>query len=282
MDKPHDSLIFIGGSQRSGSTILQKLICTANECHPMIGECWFLLHQLSAYQNQINNYDVLLEDYFGRRENFDQFTRNILSRFFDETRKNLSNPHTLVMRHPGITTQFPILGSWFENARFIINIRDPRDTIASIVKVNEQHKREGVKSGQSRLGRDMNLLTQYFKRNYLNTFDINSPIRDRTLFVRYESLMKDVSKECAKIAGFCSLSFDDNKINSLGQVKTNTPHMNPDIRKKEHSGAAFWSDLYSEDLSTTRIGKHKEILTSNEILQIQMLCNDFNKVFPYW
>jgi hypothetical protein len=282
LESPHDSLIFIGGSQRSGTTILQKLLGTANECHPIIGECWFVLHQLAVYDQMMAKFNMMLVDYFPERENFDRFTRDILSRFFDETRKNLSNPDTLVLKQPSLTAYFPLLGKWFEQARFIINVRDPRDTIASIVKVNEQHKRDGVQSGQSRMGRDMNVLSEFYKSYYKYAFDISSPIRDRTLFVRYEDLMKDASKECTRIAEFCNLSFDNEKINSLGQIKTTTSQMDPEVRKKKPSGAAFWSDLYSEDLSTSRIGRYKEVLTSNEISQVQTLCSDINNGFKYW
>jgi hypothetical protein len=279
---PGESLVFIGGSQRSGTTILQKLVCTADECHPMIGECVFVTEQLNAYNNLLGNFDVWMSDYFGSRENYALFTRNILSRFFDETRKRLSNPATLVLKQPTLTSRFPLLGTWFENARFIVIVRDPRDTIASVIQVNERQKRAGVTQGQVRIGRDIKILSRYFKSYYLNVLDRNNPVRDRTMFVRYEELMKDASKECARIAEFCSLSFNDQKIGNLGEVKTASPYMDPETRKKRTTGAAFWSDLYNKDLSTSRIGTHRQVLTNTEILQVQELCSDFNRAFRYW
>ena len=186
------------------------------------------------------------------------------------------------MKNPEISGQFPLLGRWFEEAKFVINIRDPRDTIASIVRVGEQHRKDGVQSEQALLGRNMYALSNFFKRYYVSTFDINSPIRDRTLFVRYEDVMTDAAKECQRLGDFCGLTFVDQKLQALGNEKTQSANLAPDIRKQDRLSGAFWSELYNKDLSTERIGKYAEKLSRNEISEIEKHCDDFNKVFGYW
>jgi hypothetical protein len=230
----------------------------------------------------LKRYDVRHRDYFGDQENFARFTRDILDRYFNEARKQLSNPQTLVLKNPEVTGLFPLLGSWFENARFIINIRDPRDTIASIMTVGEKHKKNRMRTEQSSMGRDMKVLSNFFKRYYVKAVDMNSPIGDKTIFVRYEDIMTDVERECQRVGEFCGLTFSNKKLRSLGKDKTDSANMNPDIRSKDTYSGAFWSELYNKDLSPERIGRYAKVLTPAETSQIEHHCSDFNQVFKYW
>ena len=280
MDK--EKLIFIGGSMRSGTTILHKILCAANEAHPYITESWFLVDQLRAYLWSLERYDVRHRDYFGDQENFDRFTRDILDRFIKQTRQHLSDPKALVLKNPEITGQFPLLGSWFEDARFIINLRDPRDTIASIIRVGEKHKKNRMRTEQSSMGRDMKALSNFYKRYYIRAFDVNSPIRERTIFVRYEDIMTDVETECARIGEFCGLTFSHQKLRALGEDKTGSANMDADVRSQDPYSGAFWSDLYNKNLSSERIGRYAEVLTPAEIEQVETHCADFNQIFKYW
>ncbi len=267
---------------RSGTTILHKVLCAANEAHPYITESWFLVDQLRSYLWSIERYDVRHRDYFGEQKNFDQFTRDILLRYFQVTRQNLSDPQALVLKNPEITGQFPLLGNWFDNARFVVNVRDPRDTIASIVKVGERHAKSGMRTQQSGMGRDMKVLSNFFKRYYIRVFDENSPTRERTIFVRYEDVMRDVEKECDRIGEFCGLTFSHAKLRALGEDKTDSANLDPEVRSQDPYSGAFWSELYNRNLSTERIGRYKEILSPAEIRQIEDHCADFNRIYPYW
>ena len=98
-----ENLIFIGGCMRSGTTILHKVLCAANEAHAYTTESWFLVDQLRAYIWSLKRYDVRHRDFFGEQENFDRFTRDIFSRYFQEARRNLDNPQTLILKNPEIT-----------------------------------------------------------------------------------------------------------------------------------------------------------------------------------
>jgi len=267
---------------RSGTTILHKVLCTANEAHPYISETWFLVDQLRAYLWSLERYDVRHRDYFGERENFDQFTRDILDRFLKETRKNLSHPKALVLKSPEISGQFPLLGEWFDNAFFIMNIRNPLDVIASIVEVGEKHRKDKRKSEQAMMGRDMYVLSNFFKRYYFRAFDKSSPIRDRTLFVRYEDMMKDPESECNRVGKFCGLTFSPDKLLALGDEPSNSANMDPEVRLQDPYSGAFWSELYNKNLSTKRIGRYAEVLTPGEIDKVKKYCADFNQICGYW
>lgn len=278
-----EKLIFIGGCMRSGTTILHRVLCAAEESHPYITESWYLLDQLRIYRWCLQRYDIRYKDYFGPRENFDRFTRNILQNYFDLTRSRYQPAKALILKNPEVTSQFPLLGNWFAEARFVVNIRDPRDTIASIVEVGQRHLARGVTSPQSRLGRDMKSLSSFYKSYYVNIFTPAAvPIRDRILFVRYEDIMTNPVNVVRQIGEFCGLTFDLELISHFGTQQEKSPNMDKDTRDKDPISAGFWSELYTKDLSDSRIGRFTDVLTAEEISQIEEHCADFNRVCPYW
>jgi hypothetical protein len=161
-------------------------------------------------------------------------------------------------------------------------VRDPRDTIASIVSVGEKHKKAGMRTDQTNMGRNMKILSSFFKRYYIRVFDKNSPVHDRTIFVRYEDVMTNVERECERIGEFCGITFSHQKLRNLGRERTDSANMNPDVRSQDPYSGAFWSELYNKNLSAERISKYAEVLTASEINQIESHCADFNKIFRYW
>ena len=54
------------------------------------------------------------------------------------------------------------------------------------------------------------------------------------------------------------------------------------MRQRSDLTAAFWSDMYTEDLSTASIGKHKSILTEQEVREIEARLEFVGKTFSYW
>ncbi len=76
-----EKLIFVGGCMRTGTTILHRVLCSSPASQPYITESWYLLDQLRIYAWSLQRYDVRQKDYFGEKENFDEFTRNIVRNY---------------------------------------------------------------------------------------------------------------------------------------------------------------------------------------------------------
>ena len=278
-----EKLIFIGGCMRSGTTILHRVLCASHESHPYITESWYLIDQLRIYRWCLQRYDVRHKDYFGERAIFDEFTRNILRNYFFVTRVRYAPATALVLKNPEVTSQFPLLGNWFKEARFVINVRDPRDTITSIVEVGERHRQDGLRTPQTSLGRNMQKLSNFYKKYYANLFSpAGRQIKDRMIFVRYEDIMTETEKTVQRLGDFCGLSFDMELLRHLGSQQESSLNLDAEVRARDPLSAAFWSDLYTKDLSASRIGRHRDVLTPEEIREIETHCADFNKVVPYW
>ncbi len=95
-----EKLIFVGGCMRTGTTILHRVLCSSPASHPYITESWYLLDQLRIYAWSLQRYDVRQKDYFGEKENFDEFTRNIVRNYFRMIGVRYAPATALILKNP--------------------------------------------------------------------------------------------------------------------------------------------------------------------------------------
>lgn len=277
-----EGLIFLGGCMRSGTTILHRVLCSARESHPYISECRYLFDQLQLYALSRPGFDTVHKDFFGTPENLERFTKNILRNYFLMTRARYAPAPVLILKHPEATPYFPLLGRWFDTARFVVSVRDPRDTIVSIMDVGQRHKASGLKTPMAGMGRDMRRLSEFFKDRYASVLKAREKIGAGIVFVRYEELMTNTESIVGRLGEACGLHFDMDEIRQLGNRREQSAFLDRETRTKDDFSGAFWSDLYTDNLSGSRIGRYREALSPEEIAEIEAHCADFNKVFPYW
>ncbi len=277
-----NKLIFIGGCMRTGTTILHRVLCASPIANPQINECWYVLGQLVMYEDGIREYDWRHKDYFGDKENFGEFTRNILRNYFLLTRIRYSPAEALVLKHPDLTRHFPLLANWFSEARFAVSVRDPRDTIASMVNVIAQHEAEGLKTRLTGIGRNMGSLSRFYLSFYAQFLAGGQGLMRKSAVFRYEDLMGKTEETVKKLFTFLDLPFDMDAINNLQSRSGDSTVRDAERWKKDSFSKAFWSDLFTENLSTDRIGRHVDVLTPEEIAEIQAHCAKFNALVPYW
>src|SRR3546814_1868167 len=71
------------------------------------------------------------------------------------------------LKSPELSTYFPHAADLFPEARFVISVRDPKDTIASMIEVGERHRRSGVNSFLAAAGRNIDALSKSYRQFYL-------------------------------------------------------------------------------------------------------------------
>ncbi len=277
-----DKLIFVGGCMRTGTTILHRVLCSSPASHPYITESWYLLDQLRIYAWSLKRYDVRQKDYFGEKENFDEFTRDIVRNYIRVIRTRYAPATAVILKHPELTGFFPLLARWFDDARFVVNVRDPRDAIASMVEVGARHRADGTVTPQSRMGRNMKKRSNFYLKYYARFLAGGKDLMRRSLVVRYEDLMGETEKTVGSLSRFLDLPLDMEAIRNFDSRTEDSANLNAEKRKKDWLSRAFWSDLYTKGLSTERIGRYGEVLTPEEISEIETHCAKFNAAVPYW
>jgi len=161
--------IFVGGSQRSGTSMLLRLLCTHPTCNRPAKESSYLRTLLQAYRHGRNDFDNDTQAYFHSFESFKQFNQTIVNTIVENLAElNPKTPDvevdTVVTKEPHMTMFFPELHELLPAAHFVLIVRDPRDIIASMVDVGERMKRQGT--AHFFQNRDMKQLSNLVKSFY--------------------------------------------------------------------------------------------------------------------
>jgi len=263
------TLVFVGGSMRSGTTLLQRILCTAPGSNPLIAECHYLAMLLDQHAVLGGSFDAMLADYFESPQSFADHMRSRAAAFVKMTLERHRPTRALVLKSPELTRNFPTLAEWFPAARFIVMMRDTRDIIASMLDVGERHRAGNVPSFFVESGRDMAALVRLYRSYYAPLGRAWRRLAARTLILRYEDLVRDPATSLSRLADFTGLGL------CAEHVK-----LAPDrVSRGSASGAqgndfvaGFLTPLLAETPQASRIGRYRDRLTREEIGYIEEHC----------
>lgn len=235
--------VFVGGAPRTGTTFLTALLCTSQSCNPFAPEFHYLaslamalIQNLSIFESSqrhfVRSKQALIDSHF-------EFMRRVL----DESWVSLGSPRYLVIKHCKLTPLFGMLARHIPAARFIVAIRDARDTIASNLRAYEKHHRmRGVPVPEH-----VASLIAQFNGYYGALLSSQSELQDRLLVVQHERLARG---ELAPLADFLELSDID-----ATQLWKRAVF---DIRRLEHD--SMFSAHWGQPVSAETIDTYRQTL----------------------
>jgi hypothetical protein len=277
-DETGDGLLFVGGAMRSGTTLAARLLTSSGETNPLLAESQYLGAQLDLAAHWQSQFDLFLADYFYDAAAFESFSRETCVRFLAVVRQRYPAAQKLVLKHPETTRHFRRLAQWFAKARFVVTVRDPRDTIASMVAVGERLAAKGERGSLAAFGRDMGRFCDIFRGYYADTFRDMALFEGRMLILRYEDLAANRREVVDELARFAGLRIDPARLADAAfwQEGSNWSRQ----RGSDYAGA-FWSPGWTGPMSEAPVGQYRERLRANEIAEIEKRCADFAKLFRY-
>ncbi len=273
------SWIFVGGSQRGGTTLLQTLLCQDAEANPLIQEAKYLRHLVAAYRFGKLQFQLETKDYFRDAENYLAFNRKLIRAFLDNTLSLFPGRKHLVLREPHLTMLFPELGELLPKARFLCVMRDPRDVIASMIEVGKKLKAQGKDTdamARMFIGRDMTQLSQHVMSFYDPVFRSRDPaLRQRIHFLRYEDLVQNPEQQLQGLRAFTGLK--------LAGVD---PHADPDTGKVNHERGSDYQRAWKTDkdgkaIADDSVGRYRKVLDRREVAAIEKHCGRLMARFKY-
>ncbi|PKO57182.1 MAG: hypothetical protein CVU19_01705 [Betaproteobacteria bacterium HGW-Betaproteobacteria-13] len=269
----HTETIIVAGCMRSGTTALQSLVCSTDATNPLIPECDFLIELTMLFKRNKEDFEQRrLRPYFGSEKQLQQYIGNMIEQFLDITRENFHPATKLALKNPELTPFLPLLHRLLPKARFVVSIRDPRDTIASIVDVADRLAARGQNLYVVGNGRDIQAAANYFNAIYapiLQANDTPGSFRDALIMVRYEDLCSPRQSVVDAVAAHCGL---------------NLAQYDPDRewrRAMEIDRTAWGTPLWGKGVSGDSVGRYDRVLTPEEIAVIEITCAPFMRRFGY-
>ncbi|MBX3482845.1 sulfotransferase [Phenylobacterium sp.] len=200
-----DSIIFVGGAPRSGTTVAHALICTGDDVSAYAPEISFFRGFMSAFRNGRAAWDQHTSAYFRDRDDFRDLIRETSDLALRRIWTALGGRSILAVKDPHLTPFFPDLNLLYpDKARFVTVCRHPYDVVRSRQEVHD-------KSG---LGRPFTVGdASAVAREYVSYYQavLRHGFGGRHFMFRYEDLNSDGLR--ARLAAFAGLQgFDTSRM----------------------------------------------------------------------
>lgn len=273
------SCFFVGGSNRSGTTLMQAILCSDRTTNPLIHEASYLRSIVNAYVSGCQQFEEHNKYYFSSIEDLRTFTARWAQEFLIRVRSRYPKAEHLVLKHPPLTRHFPALNELLlaagENPLYFIIIRDPRDVAASLIRVGERLRKQGNPEGAT-LPRDMARIGNYYMMSYSPALiSHDDAYLRRVTVIRYEDLVTKPAPVIRRIRQASGLALED--FDATSDWRFNEM----DMDGLRNANNAWLSTLWGKGLSNTRIGVYRDSLTPDEIRIIENVCEGPMRTFGY-
>ena len=196
------SNILIGGSQRSGTTLMQSLLCCSPDVGPLVREATYLRMLLMAMKLCSREFWDDTRHYFDSHLGFAKFHTEVVQRFIKHAQQKHGST-SLVFKEPHLTFYFNEALQCMPQARAIVMVRDPRGIVNSLLKVHQQ------------VGRTTDV--ERIAAHVLSFYAVPLPPQ-RSRWVKYEDLLRSPATELKSVCQWLQIRPPEQPTPSMGNL----------------------------------------------------------------
>ena len=274
------AFVFVGGSQRSGTSLLAASLCAGEETNMYMGESSGFRTLIQTYASMVQRFDDETVFHFGSRNALDEYYSATVRLFLSHTLTAHAPATSLVMKEPHLTLHFPHLHHLVPNSRFVMIKRDPRDIVVSMLKVGEKLAAAGQKHpynthGVSRLAETV----AQFYRPVLASTAKNPAFRKNLFWVDYQELVTATETVIDKLRKFTGLKLE--LFDPADPTKRTLPQK-VESRKKSERAQPWNTDLMkNKGVSDASVRAFEKKLSNEQIVEIEKTVGGLIKKFGY-
>ena len=264
--------ILIGGAPRTGTTMLQGILCTDPRCNPLIGEVAPLRFLVDAFDKSRRHTKANIGKIYDSADDIQSLYHGYVDQFLADLKQRYSAEY-LVVKEPEFTKNIPALVDVYPDWLFVIIIRDPRATIASMLKWGERMQTLGSHLFKTR---NMDELCKFYNGFYIPLIRREyEALWSNLMFVRYEDIVDKNKNTVSRLAGFTGLDLRNyEKGGSWGRTRI-------DFDKERQSGNVSITGLYGKPITKRAQMGYKKVLGWWELKAIAKHCARFMRYFDY-
>lgn len=257
--------IFIGGCGRSGTTMLQKILCSHSniEGGP---EFDFSGDMAALYKKMSSNFQLKRHEYFYNNKELKENFQKFMFSFFTKLKTNNSSLKFISEKTPTNINNVENLLDLFPDAYYLNIIRDGRDVYVSHKEVAERYVKAKEKINLTAFSvygvseRWNNSIYRYRKL-------LDSKYSDRLINVYYEKLITDPKTEIERVCKILEINFENRMIDA--------EFVNENFSSKFNADELWYTkDKLQQNFNLQKIGRWKSEISKNERVELSILMNE--------
>jgi len=201
--------VFIVGMPRSGTTLLQGILCNSKKYFPMPETHFFSrvayglpeknfsrknreqMRRILKRKSKINIDEKVWQDFQSQKEIFEY----LIDTF------NLQNGKTFLEKTPRHVFFYLQILKYYPDAKFICMIREPKNTVCSLLTMSQKRRKSVLR------------ISLFYNKVAKTIIDIMP--NHNVLVVRYEDLVDHADQTLKKICQFVNIAFDSDLIKTV-------------------------------------------------------------------
>lgn len=259
------SVVFIGGAQRSGTTLFQTLLASCMPESPNLPEAHVICDLVYVYRRAKQEWKKS-GHFFENAEELRAFFAETVKRLLDQLRGRYSNSENLVLKDPNFAPVLSELTELVPGCITFLCVRDPRDIVASYLKIGSRNEDTTDDSPYSR--RDLNYMCRVISAQYEAYLDGRCP--QSVHVVKYEHIATDAAGTLVSLASKTLLPIDTARLSELEWLEAESRHERPWI-----------SELEGRPPTADNIGNFRTILNWHELGYVERRCGRTMDSFGY-
>jgi tetratricopeptide (TPR) repeat protein len=232
-------MIFISGFYNTGVSNIAKLFYNSKDTCDYLGNCSYLNQLLTSYRHGKETWQSNTRYFFKTPNNFISFNKSLFDNYFLNLKK-YTNDKILIHHDDNMVDKFIELNELYPNSKFILVVRDPRDSIALSI---DSLKIDNISYLFELYMSLYESFIRYIKEKKLSNF----------IIIKYEDLIQDSNKVIEQIYNFTGIKisinnkFNDNNIGKYRYIlKYNDIEMISSSRSKLKK--IFDQDIFCDDI----------------------------------